>query len=100
MTNMAAAKHENVGIIRTRVNDIRSAQYPDTSLTVEQVTAATSQYIERLAKATVIHPLSDSVGPCLANLDDEGTLQPCLALDKIIPCKETLLEFQHREALS
>ena len=70
--SIAAAKHQRVGIIRARVNDWLAAQFPDSSATVEQVSTAMSNYVNRLAGGTIIYPLWNNQGPHQANLDGNG----------------------------
>ena len=72
ITLIASAKHENVGISRARVYDMQTAQYPSSSLKVEQFTATVGSYINQLAGGEVVHRLSNMYGPRLANLDSQG----------------------------
>ncbi len=71
---IAAAKEEHVGIARARVNDQLSSTLPGSTVTVEQLSTALTNYVNKLAGGTLIHPLFSQNGPQIANLDESGEI--------------------------
>ncbi len=75
---IAAPKEQHVGIVRSRVHDQLVNKMPDTAISVEQFTAAVTNYVNSLAGGPVIQALYSPLGPQIANLDSQGALQAWL----------------------